>query len=117
MLTGEMRTQLAGFDDVIASTVILEKKVVAAFEQVEQAASSVKKLAGSLEETYVNVGQNVGINVQQSFDIFNQLLYDLDLAVLGLQDTIEAIRVSPNDLLFKHSLPRPGPGEKGYDKK
>ena len=117
MLAGDIRSQLAGFDEVVANGVILEKRAIAAFEQVETAAGSVKKMASSLEKTYVDVGRNMGRNVQQSFDSFNQLLYDLDLAVLGLHDTIEAIRASPNDLLFKSSLPRPGPGEKGYDEK
>ena len=117
MLAADIRSQLSGFDDAVAKGVSLEKRAIAAFEQVETAAVTVKKMASSLEKTYVGVGQDVGRNVRQSLESFDHLLYDLDLAVIGLQDTIEAIRVSPNDLLFKRSLPRPGPGEKGYDEK
>lgn len=117
LLAGDIRGQLSGFNDVVANGVIMEKRMTTAFAQVEDAAVSVQKMASSLEKNYANVGQNMDRNIQQSLKSLNQLLYDLDILAVDLQNTIQAFRVSPNDLLFKRSRPRPGPGEDGYNEK
>jgi len=114
MLAKDIRGQLQGFHKVVDNGVIMELRMTEAFAQVEAASVSVKKMADSLEKNYADVGQNMGRDVRRSLDSLNQLLYDLDILASDMQDTLQAIKASPSDLLFKHSRPKPGPGEEGY---
>jgi phospholipid/cholesterol/gamma-HCH transport system substrate-binding protein len=91
--------------------------VIRAFTQVEAASVSVKKMADNLKKSYSEVGQNMGRDVHQSLASLNQLFDDLDMLAEDLQATIQAIKASPSDLLFKRSRPKPGPGEEGYNEK
>jgi len=117
MLARDIRGQLREFQDVVDNGVVMEKRVTGAFEKVKDASVSVKNMADSLEKNYADVGHNMSRDVRQSLESFNQLLYELDILAENLQETIRAIKVSPSDLLFKHSRPRPGPGEEGYHEK
>ncbi len=114
MLAKDIRGQLQGFRKLVDNGVVMELRVTEAFTQVEAASVSVKKMADSLEKNYADVGQNMGRDVRRSLDSLNQLLYDLDILAGDMQDTLQAIKASPSDLLFKHSRPKPGPGEEGY---
>jgi len=115
MLAKDIRGQLQGFHKIVDNGVVMELRVTEAFAQVEAASVSVKKMADSLEKNYADVGQNMGRDVRRSLDSLNQLLYDLDILARDMQGTLQAIKVSPGDLLFKHSRPKPGPGEEGYN--
>ncbi len=115
MLAKDIRGQLQGFRKLVDNGVVMELRVSEAFTQVEAASVSVKKMADSLEKNYADVGQNMGRDVRRSLDSLNQLLYDLDILASDMQDTLQAIKASPSDLLFKHSRPKPGPGEEGYN--
>ncbi|MEA2115165.1 MAG: MlaD family protein [Thermodesulfobacteriota bacterium] len=117
MLSKDIRKQLEGFQHIVDSTLVMEADISGAFEKVESASLSVEKMAGNLEKNYANVGHDVSRDVRQSLELFNQLLYDLDILVGDLQRTTRAIENSPGDLLFKQSRPRPGPGEEGYREK
>ena len=117
MLAKDIRGQMQGFHDIVDNGVIMELRMTEAFAQVEAASVSVKKMADSLEKNYADVGQNMGRNIRRSLDSLNQLLYDLDILAGDMQDTLQAIKASPGDLLFKHSRPKPGPGEDGYNEK
>ncbi|HHD63052.1 MAG TPA: MCE family protein [Desulfobulbaceae bacterium] len=117
LLTQDIRGQLEGFHGVVDTGVIMEKRVIKAFTQVEAASISVKKMADSLKKNYSEVGKDVGHDVHQSLASLNQLFDDLDRLAEDLRDTIQAIKASPSDLLFKRSRPRPGPGEEGYNEK
>ena len=117
MLVKDIRGQLQGFRNLVDNGVAMELRVTQAFTQVEAASVNVKKMADSLEKNYADVGQNMGRDVRHSLDSLDQLLYDLDILAKDLQDTLQAIKASPGDLLFKHSRPRPGPGEEGYNEK
>ena len=117
MLSKDIRKQLEGFQHIVDSTLVMEADISGAFEKVEAASLSVEKMAGSLEKNYADVGHEVSRDVRQSLELFNQLLYDLDILVGDLQRTTRAIETSPGDLLFKQSRPRPGPGEEGYREK
>ena len=117
MLVKDIRGQLQGFHALVDNGVVMELRVTEAFTEVEAASTSVKKMADILEKNYADVGQNMSRDVRQSLDSLNQLLYDLDILAGELRDTIQAIKTSPNDLLFKHSRPKPGPGEAGYNEK
>ena len=117
MLSKDIKKQLEGFQHIVDSTLVMEADISGAFEKVEAASLSVEKMAGSLEKNYADVGHEVSRDVRQSLELFNQLLYDLDILVGDLQRTTRAIETSPGDLLFKQSRPRPGPGEEGYREK
>jgi len=117
MLSKDIRKQLEGFQHIVDSTLVMEADISGAFDKVEAASLSVEKMAGNLEKNYADVGQEVSRDVRQSLELFNQLLYDLDILVGDLQRTTRAIETSPGDLLFKQSRPRPGPGEEGYREK
>jgi len=117
MLAKGIRGQMQGLHDIVDNGIVMELRVTEAFTQVEAASVSVKKMADSLEENYADVGQNMSRDVRQSLDSLNQLLYDLDILAGELQETLQAIKASPGDLLFKRSRPKPGPGEEGYNEK
>lgn len=117
MLARDIRGQLQGFQALVDNGVVMEKRVVGAFEKVEAASVSVEKMADCLEENYADVGRNISQDARQSLASFNQLLYELGILVGDLQRTTRAIEASPGDLIFKRSQPRPGPGEEGYSEK
>ena len=117
MIAKDIRGQLHGFRRLVNNGVAMEKRVIAAFEKVEVASVGVKKMADNLEENYTDVGRNMSRDVRQSLESFNQLLYELNILAGDMQRTIRAIETSPSDLLFKHTRPRPGPGEEGYNEK
>lgn len=115
MLAKDIRGQVQGFRNIVDSGVVMEKRITSAFEKVEAASVSIKKVADSLEKNSAEVGRNMSQDVRQSLESFNQLLYELDILVGNLQRTIQDIEASPSDLLFKRSQPKPGPGEEGYN--
>ena len=117
MLTKDVRGQLQGFQRLVDNSVAMEKRITTAFEEVETASVSVKKMADSLENNYAALGRNISRDVRHSLESFNQLLYELNILAGDMQRTIRAIEASPMDLLFKHTRPRPGPGEEGYNEK
>ena len=55
-------------------------------------------------------------DVHQSLELFNKLMYDMDILVDELQRTVQSFENSPSDLLFKKSQSKPGPGEAIYVK-
>jgi len=115
MLAKDVRGRLQGFHNIVDNGIVMERQVTEAFTQVAAASVSVKKMAASLEKNYADVGQDMSRDVRQSLQSLNQLLYDLDILAGELQNTLQAFQASPSDLLFKHSRPKPGPGEDGYD--
>ena len=117
MLAKDVRGQLQGFQYLVDNSVAMEKRITSAFEKVEAASISVKKMADSLKKDYADVGSNMSRDVRQSLESFNQLLYELNILTGDMRRTIRAIETSPSDLLFKHTRPRPGPGEEGYNEK
>jgi phospholipid/cholesterol/gamma-HCH transport system substrate-binding protein len=115
ILAKDIRVQAQGFQNVVDSGVVMGKRITNAFEKVEAASVSIKKVADSLEKNSAEVGRNMSQDVRQSLESFNQLLYELDILAGDLQRTIQNIEDSPSDLLFKRSQPQPGPGEEGYN--
>ena len=114
LLVKDIRGQLKGLQDVVDNGVVMEKQVTRAFKKVADASQSIQTMADSLEHNYADLGHNMRQDVQQSLELFNQLLYDLDILAGDLQHATQAIQASPSDLLFKRSQPKSGPGEKEY---
>ncbi len=119
LLVKDIRGQMEGLQNFVENGVVMEKHVSRAFDRVANASDkvadasgSVKTMADSLEHNYADVGLNMQQNVRQSLELFNQLLYDLDMLTGDLQHATQAIQASPSDLLFKRSHPKLGPGEK-----
>ncbi|HID97197.1 MAG TPA: MCE family protein [Thermodesulfobacteriaceae bacterium] len=114
---GEVRGQLKDFKDLIDRGIMMEERVVQTFDRIDEASASVRSMAESLEKNYARTGRDMSRDVEQSLEVFNQLMYELRILTGNLQDTLTAIGASPGDLLFKRTLPRPGPGEEGYSEK
>lgn len=117
LLVKDIRSQMEGLQNLVENGVVMENQVSKAFAKVANASDSVKTMADSLKQNYSNVGQKMQQDVRQSLELFNQLLYDLDILAGDLQHATQAIQASPSDLLFKRSHPKPGPGEKDDNEK
>ena len=117
MLAEDIRGQRQAFRNLIDKGVVMEERITSAFDKVEVASVSVAKMADSLDKNYADVGSNINQSVHQSLTSFNRLVYDLDILTGQLQRTTQSIEASPSDLIFKRSVPKPGPGENGYNEK
>ncbi|MFW5444235.1 MAG: MlaD family protein [Methylococcaceae bacterium] len=115
VLAKDVRKQQEGFQTLVDNGVIMEKRITRAFEKIEVASVSVTNMANSLEKNSTNVSHNMSQDIQQSLESFNQLLSELDILTRYLQKITQRFEASPSDLIFNRSLPRPGPGEEGYN--
>ena len=113
-LTKDLRGQLGGIQKLVENGVVMESQVTEAAIQVSAASVSVKQIADSLEKNTAGLSQEMSRGMRESFSSLNQLLSDLDILTGNLQATIQNIKTSPADLLFKQTQARPGPGEEGY---
>ncbi len=116
LLLKETRKEVAGFHQLIENGVVMEKNATQAFKTINTASKSVHELALTLKKNYADVGNNMEQDVHQSLELFNKLMYDMDILVDELQRTVQSFENSPSDLLFKKSQSKPGPGEAIYVK-
>lgn len=116
-ITEELRTQMGPIKELIEGGVMMENRAAQAFEQVTTASTRVKEMATGLETNSAQLTSSISADVRKSLESFNQLLYELDILAGNLQSATQTIEASPGDLFFKHSTPKPGPGEKGYNEK
>ena len=114
LLIKETRKEVAGFHQLIENGVVMEKNAANAFKTIKTASISVHELSLTLKKNYANVGNNMEQDVHQSLELFNKLMYDMDILVDELQRTVQSFENSPSDLLFKKSQSKPGPGEAIY---
>ena len=92
----------------------MESKVIAAVDKVGEASTSIKLMADNLEKNTADISQEMSTGMHESFSSLERLLSDLDVLTISLQSTINDIKTSPGDLLFKRTQTLPGPGEEGY---
>ena len=111
LLVKELNGQTQQFQKLVDEGIVMESRIISAFEKVESASASVAKMSESLEKSYTDVGQDLKKDMRHSFGLLNQLLYDLDIVTVDLQKMIQDIEASPSDLLFKQSQSKLGPGE------
>ncbi len=116
LLLKETRKEVTGFHQLIENGVVMEKNATQAFKTINTASKSVHELALTLKKNYADVGNNMEQDVHQSLELFNKLMYDMDILVDELQRTVQSFENSPSDLLFKKSQSKPGPGEAIYVK-
>jgi len=116
-LAKDLRGQLKDIQKLVDNGVMMENKVVEASQNVSTASTSIKQLADSFEQNTADLSEEMTRGMRESFSSLNQLLSDLDILTGSLQATIQNIKSSPGDLLFKRTQPRPGPGEEGYHEK
>ncbi len=112
-----LHSQLNGIQVLVDNGVMMESKVIDAAQQVSAASASIKQIADSLEKNTAGLSEEMTRGMSESFSSLNQLLSDLGMLTESLQTTIQNIKTSPGDLLFKRAQPRPGPGEEGYHEK
>ncbi|HEY5715988.1 MAG TPA: MlaD family protein [Psychromonas sp.] len=116
-LVKDLRVQLEGIQTLVDNGVVMENKITEASEKVSAASNSVKQMAANLEKNTTGLSQEMSRGMRASFSSLNQLLSELDILTGSLQTTIESLKNSPADLLFKRTQARPGPGEEGYHEK
>ncbi|WP_372881154.1 MlaD family protein [Psychromonas sp.] len=116
-LVKDLRGQLQGIAMLLDNGLVMENKIVAASEQVGAASTSISRMADNLEKNTTALSREMSSGMRESFIALNQLLSDLDILIGNLQRTLQGIKDSPADLLFKRTQARPGPGEEGYHEK
>ena len=116
-LATDLRNQLHDIQTLMDKGLEMESKVIAAADKVGEASTSIKLMADSLEKNTAGISQEMSTGMRQSFSSLERLLNDLDVLTISLQSTINDIKTSPGDLLFKRTQTLPGPGEEGYHEK
>lgn len=116
-LAKDLRIQLEGLQTLVDNGVVMENKIIAASEKLSAASFSVKQMADTFEKNTTGLSQGATKGMRESFSSLNRLLIDLDILTGSLQTTIQSIKNSPSDLLFKRIEIKPGPGEEGYHEK
>ena len=116
-LVTTLRSQLDGMQTLMDKGVEMESKIISAADKVGEASTSIKLLADNLEKNTTGISQEMSTGMRDSFSALTQLLSDLDVLTISLQSTINDIKTSPGDLLFKRTQTLPGPGEEGYHEK
>ena len=113
-LVTDLRSQLDDIQKLTHKGLVMESKIIAAADKVSEASSSVKLMADNLDKNTADISQEMSTGMRNSFSSLKQLLSDLDVLTISLQSTINDIKKSPGDLLFKRTQALPGPGEEGY---
>ena len=116
-LVTDLRSQLDGMQKLMDKGLVMESKIISAADKVGEASASIKLLADNLEKNTTGISQEMSTGMRDSFSALTQLLSDLDILTISLQSTINDIKTSPGDLLFKRTQTLPGPGEEGYHDK
>ena len=116
-LVTDLRSQLDGMQTLMDKGVEMESKIISAADKVGEASTSIKLLADNLEKNTTGISQEMSTGMRDSVSALTQLLSDLDVLTISLQSTINDIKTSPGDLLFKRTQTLPGPGEEGYHEK
>ena len=116
-LAGDLREQLGSVHELIETGVLMETSIIEAARKVSEASSSIRQMSESIDRNSSTLGEEASTGMRDSFQSLNQLLNDLDVLTATLQTTIDEIRSSPADVLFKRTQPLPGPGEEGYREK
>ena len=113
-LVTDLRSQLDGMQKLMDKGLVMESKIISAADKVGEASISIKLMADNLEQNTADISQEMSTGMRDSFSSLTQLLSDLDVLTISLQSTINDIKTSPGDLLFKRTQTLPGPGEEGY---
>ncbi len=115
LFAGEMQSAVQRFKILIDQTSVTEDKLVDTAEKVKAASERVRLMAARLDAVYGEAGSNITTDVHHSLELINQLVYRIDLLSRDMQRAVRHIEESPGDFLYKRTVPRPGPGEAGYE--
>ncbi|MFT6985670.1 MAG: phospholipid/cholesterol/gamma-HCH transport system substrate-binding protein [Psychromonas sp.] len=116
-LVKDLRVQLEGIQTLVDNGIVMENKIAETSAKISAAATSIEQMADNLDKNTTGLSQEMSRGMRTNFSSLNQLLSDLDILTGSLQTTLQGIKNSPADLLFKRSQPIPGPGEEGYHEK
>lgn len=116
-LVKDLRLQVAGLQTLVGNGVVMENKVAATSEKISAASISIKRMADNIEKNTTGLSQEMTRGMRTNFNSLNQLLSDLNILTESLQTTLQDIKNSPADLLFKRTQASLGPGEEGYHEK
>ncbi|HIE53898.1 MAG TPA: MCE family protein [Chromatiaceae bacterium] len=104
-------TQMESIRELVHKGIEMEEEVSKAFVDVTRASLNVEEMAEALRRTYVALGEEANLLVEQGSDMAQLLFADLQVLLEELQVTIEELRTNPADLFLSRRETRPGPGE------
>jgi len=116
-LVKDLRVQLEGIQTLVDNGVVMEKKIAETSETISAASTSIERMADNIDKNTTGLSREMSRGMRASFSSLNQLLSELEILIGSLQNTVQDIKNSPADLLFKRRQASPGPGEEGYHEK
>lgn len=115
LLSGDMHSAVERFKMLIDQTSVTEDRLVDTAERVKVASERVRQMAAKLDSVYGQAGATITGDVHHSLELINQMVYQIDMLSRDMQRAVRHFEDSPADLLYRRSIPRPGPGEPGYE--
>ncbi len=115
LLEGEMQSAIQRFKMLLDQTSVTEDKLVETANKVGASAERVRQMAHRLDAVYGDAGVTITRDMHHTLELVNQLVYQIDILAVNVQRAVRHLEESPGDLLFKRTVPRPGPGEPGYE--
>lgn len=115
LLVADMRASVHKFNGVLEQTSTTEERLADAAVKVGALSDDLKRTAARLETVYASVGNRTGSDLHHSLELVDQLLIRLGMTVQQIQRIVQHVEESPADMLFNRTIPRPGPGEPGYE--
>lgn len=116
-LVKDLRGQVDGIQALVDNGVVMEDQITETSEKISAATISIKQMVDNLDKNTTGLSQEMNRGMRTNFSTLNQLLNNLDILTGSLQTTLQSIKDSPADLLFKRTQAKPGPGEEGYHEK
>lgn len=110
-ITFHVKNYKDDIDTLVKNGVVMEGKVIAAFDKVADAAEEVKHVASEMEKSLHQGDYNLREISSPTFEQTSELLDELKTLVISIEEMILTIQSNPRDFFFKQTAPRFGPGE------
>jgi phospholipid/cholesterol/gamma-HCH transport system substrate-binding protein len=110
-ITFHVKNYKDDIDTLVKNGVVMEGKVIAAFDKVADAADEVKHVASEMEKSIHQGDYNLREISSPTFQQTNELLDELKTLVISIEEMILSMQSNPRDFFLKQTAPRFGPGE------
>jgi len=102
-------------DTLVKNGVVMEGKVIAAFDKVADVADDVKHLTSEIEKSLHRGDYNIREISSPTFEQASDLLDELKALVIEIEEMVITLERNPRDFFLKQTAPRFGPGESAND--
>lgn len=110
-ITFHVKNYKDDIDTLVKNGVVMEGKVIAAFDKVADAAEEVKHVASEMEKSLHQGDYNLREISSPTFEQTSELLDELKTLVISIEEMILSMQSNPRDFFLKQTDPRFGPGE------